>query len=82
MNTIIAANSDPTGAITGIVSGLNEIKSFMDERQGHDVAFFTNVKNMVNRFNQMKAYSRSGETEKYLLNNVLGTDKIKTRINS
>ena len=82
VNTIIAANSDPTGAITGIVSGLNEIKSFMDERRGHDVAFFTNVKNMVNKFNQMKAYSSAGETEKYLLNNVLGTDKIKSRINS
>jgi hypothetical protein len=82
VNAIIAANSDPTGAITGIVSGLNEIQSFMAERQGHDVGFFTNVKNMVNKFNQMKSYSSSGETEKYLLNNVLGTDKIKTRINS
>jgi len=82
VNAIIAANSDPTGAITGIVSGLNEIQSFMVERQGHDVGFFTNVKNMVNKFNQMKSYSSSGETEKYLLNNVLGTDKIKSRINS
>ena len=82
VNTIIAANSDPTGAITGIVSGLNEIQSFMVERQGHDVAFFTNVKNMVNRFTQMSSYSNAGETEKYLLNNVLGTDKIKSRINS
>ena len=82
VNTIIAANSDPTGAITGILSGLNGIKSFMDERQGHDVAFFTNVKNMVNKFNQMRSFSNSGETEKYLLNNVVGTDKIKSRINS
>lgn len=82
VNTIIAANSDPTGAITGIVSSLNEIQSFMVERQGHDVAFFTNVKNMVNRFTQMSSYSNAGETEKYLLNNVLGTDKIKSRINS
>ena len=82
VNTIIAANSDPTSAITGILSGLNGIKSFMDERQGHDVAFFTNVKNMVNKFNQMRSFSNSGETEKYLLNNVVGTDKIKSRINS
>ena len=82
VNAIIAANSDPTGAITGILSGINELNAFMIERQGHDVAFFTNVKNMVNKFNQMKAYSSAGETEKYLLNNVLGTDKIKSRINS
>jgi hypothetical protein len=82
VNQIIAANSDPTGAITGILSGINELNAFMAERRGHDVAFFTNVKNMVNKFNQMKSYSSSGETEKYLLNNVLGTDKIKSRINS
>lgn len=82
VNTIIAANSDPTGAITGIVSGLNEMKSFMDERWGHDVAFFANVKNMVNRFTKLNSYSNAGESEKYLLNNVLGTDKIKSRINS
>jgi hypothetical protein len=82
VNTIISANSDPTGAITGIVSKLNEMKSFMDERWGHDVAFFANVKNMVNRFNQLSSFSNAGETEKYLLNNVLGTEKIKSRINS
>lgn len=82
VNAIVAANSDPAGAITGILSGLNELNAFMIERRGHDVAFFTNVKNMVNKFNQMKAYSSAGETEKYLLNNVLGTDKIKSRINS
>ena len=82
VNTIIAANSDPTGAITGILSGINELNAFMIERQGHDVAFFTNVKNMINKFNQMRSFSNSGETEKYLLNNVVGTDKIKTRINS
>ena len=82
VNAIIAANSDPTGAITGILSGLNEINAFMTERRGHDVAFYANVKNMVNKFNQMSNYSNPGETEKYLLNNVLGTDKIKSRINS
>ncbi len=82
VNAIIAANSDPTGAITGILSGINELNAFMAERQGHDVAFYANVKNMVNKFNQMSNYSNPGETEKYLLNNVLGTDKIKTRINS
>jgi hypothetical protein len=82
VNTIIAANSDPTGAITGITSKLNELNTFMIERQGHDVTFFINVKNMVNKFNEMRSYSNSGETERYLLNNVLGTDKIKTRINS
>jgi hypothetical protein len=82
VNTIIAANSDPTGAITGIVSKLNEIQSFMDERRGHDIAFFANVKNMVNKFTQLSSFSNAGETEKYLLNNVVGTDKIKTRINS
>jgi hypothetical protein len=82
VNTIIAANSDPTGAITGIVSKLNEVKSFMDERWGHDVAFFGNVKNMVNKFTQLSSFSNAGETEKYLLNNVLGTEKIKSRINS
>ena len=82
VNAIIAANSDPTGAITGILSGLNELNAFMNERRGHDVAFYANVKNMVNKFNQMSNYSNPGETEKYLLNNVLGTDKIKSRINS
>lgn len=82
VNAIIAANSDPTGSITGMVSKLNELQSFMDNRRTHDIAFFGNVKNLVNRFTQLSGFSNSGETEKYLLNNVVGTEKLKSRINS
>jgi hypothetical protein len=82
VNAIIAANSDPTGAITGMVSKLNEMQSFMVERQGHDVTFFTNVKNTVKKFTQLSGFTNAGETEKYLLNNVVGTDKLKSRISS
>lgn len=81
VNAIIAANSDPTGSITTMLTGLNELQSFMVERHGHDVAFFTNVKNLVNKFTQLSSFSNAGETEKYLLNNVVGTDKLKSRLN-
>lgn len=82
VNAIIAANNDSTGAITGMVSKLNEMQTFMVERRGHDVAFFTNVKNLVKKFTQLSSFTNAGETEKYLLNNVVGTDKLKSRLNS
>jgi len=82
VNSIISTNSDTTGSLPGMVSKLNEMQSFMVERRGHDVTFFTNVKNTVKKFTQLSGFTNAGETEKYLLNNVVGTDKLKSRISS
>ena len=82
INGIITANNDPTGSIAGILSDLNEMQAYMVARQTSDVTFFGNVKKLVNKFTQLSSFKDAGETEKYLLNNVVGTDKIKSRINS
>ena len=45
----------------------------MNTRQSSDVTFYTNLKNMVNNFNIVKNYSNLGETEKFLIQNFIGT---------
>jgi hypothetical protein len=36
----------------------------------------------VDEYNSVKKFTHMGETETYLVNNFVGTDKIKERINS
>jgi hypothetical protein len=40
------------------------------------------IQKFVDKYNTTKKFSNMGETETYLVNNFVGTDKIKERINS
>jgi hypothetical protein len=47
-----------------------------------DKQFFMNSRNVVSDYSNVSSFSQIGATENYLLNNYIGTDKIKSRINS
>jgi hypothetical protein len=47
-----------------------------------DKQFFLNSQNVVNDYSNVSPFSHIGATESYLLTNYIGTDKIKSRINS
>jgi hypothetical protein len=82
INTITnTTNLTPTQTAT-IVSNLNGVKNLMDSRRNGDVNFYYNSQSVVHDFNQLKQFTNPGQTELYLINNYIGTDKLKTRINS
>ena len=47
-----------------------------------DKQFFMNSQNVVSDYSNVSSFSQIGATESYLLNTFIGTDKIKSRINS
>jgi len=90
----ISSNTDPETLITSntsnlsnsqiaqIYSGLANTNNLMAGRRNADVTYYTNLRNFVNNYNTTKTISNMSETEKYLANNFIGTEKLIIRINS
>jgi hypothetical protein len=70
------------GQIASIINDLNGVNTLLVNRQTEDITFFTNTKNMVNKYNTVKQFTNMGETQTYLINNFIGTPKLLSRINS
>jgi hypothetical protein len=82
-NTIITTTSNLTPSqISDIETGLLNTNALLYDRQTGDVTYYTNLRAFVDKYNTTKKFSNMGETETYLVNNFVGTDKIKERINS
>lgn len=78
---VTANNLTPT-QITQIVSDISNTTVTLTSRQAADVAYYGNLRTFVDNYNTTKKFTNMGETETYLVNNFVGTDKIKQRINS
>ena len=82
-NTITTTTSNLTPSqISDIETGLLNTNALLYDRQTGDVTYYTNLRAFVDKYNTTKKFSNMGETETYLVNNFVGTDKIKERINS
>ena len=78
----VTANTLTDAQINQILSDISNTNTLLVTRQSADVTYYTNLRTFVDRYNTTKKFSNMGETETYLINNFIGTDKIKTRINS
>ena len=73
--------SNLTGTqISTIDTHIKNLKNYMRNRQIGDVDYYNNVKYFVDGYNKTKKLNNLGETERYLIQNFIGTDKAKTRI--
>lgn len=79
--TTYSSNLTPT-QVTTIITGLESIRNIMDTRRTNDVNFHNNCRAIVNDYNTLKLFSTPGQSESYLFNNYIGSDKLKSRINS
>jgi hypothetical protein len=79
--TSYTSNLTPT-QISTVTAGLNSIINVMDTRRTSDVNFYNNSRAIVNDYSTLNQFSNPGQSEKYLINNFIGTDKLKSRINS
>lgn len=59
---------------------LTSANTFMTNRMQSDILYYNNLKNFINQYNQTKNLTKMGETERYLAMNIIGTEKLKTRI--
>jgi hypothetical protein len=90
-NTITRTNTIDTWSNTSNISlstaqsfsnTVNSIIYLMTTYPAQDNAFFTNSKNIINDYSKISPLSNMGSTETYLAQNFIGTDKLKSRINS
>jgi len=94
-NTITIDSITLTGVIAGNVSNtttntqmaqiqtnLTNINTHLSGRQTADYTFYTNLKSMVDKYNQLKQFSNIGETQQDLIQNYIGSDKLLTRLNA
>jgi hypothetical protein len=51
--------------------------NLMQTRETADVTFYVNLKNFTSNFNSTKQFTNMGDTEKLLVNNFIGTNKLK-----
>jgi hypothetical protein len=80
--TVIAANTANASAITQIQTDLTNINSHLSGRQTNDYTFYTNLKSFVDKYNQVKKFSNMGESQTFLVENYIGSNKLLTRLNA
>jgi len=78
---IINATSNMSGTlITTINTHMTNLTDYMNLRRTSDINFYIQVKNFVDGYNKTKKLTNLGETGNYLMNNLIGTEKAKSRI--
>jgi hypothetical protein len=78
----VSGNTLSNSQVTQIVTDMTNINAFLSGRQSSDVTFFGNIINFVSNYNTTQQFTNMGETETYLCNNLIGTPKLVSRINS
>lgn len=80
LNNGVTANNLTETQITQILSDISNTNITLTTRQNSDVAYYNNLRNFVNNYNAVKRFTNLGETETYLINNFVGTEKIISAI--
>lgn len=66
--------------ITTITEQLGNIASYMITTSNADISFFTNSRAVVDDYNAIKGFTKMGQTEVYLTENLVGSDKLLSRL--
>jgi hypothetical protein len=72
----------PASQLNQITADLNYTAALLSNRQVADVNFFNNLKSFSDKYQTVKQFSNMGDSQYYLINNFIGSDKLKSRINS
>ena len=71
-----------SGQITQITTTLDSIGTFMNDKRISDENFFTKSQEIVNKFNNASSITSRGSAHRQLVNDVIGTDLGKSRVNA
>jgi hypothetical protein len=85
LTQVIAGNVSNTTTNTQIAqiqTDLANINSHLSGRQSNDYTFYTNLKSFMANYNTVKKFSNMGETQTFLVENYIGTNKLLTRLNA
>lgn len=88
MDDMVALNNSVSGGISNIsVSAMNTIVShvetvnnFVALRRTSDWAFYAQSIQILNDYNKVSKFDNMGNTQTYLVNNLIGTDRLKSNL--
>lgn len=67
-------------AYNKIVANVTSVTSYTNLRRSSDWSFFTNARTMVMNSINLNKFDNLGNTQTYLINNLIGTDRLKQNI--
>lgn len=80
-NSISGGNSNLSlSQINSIISHMNSMNTFVYSSVTQDVNYYNNCRTVINDYNSVKGFGHMGDTEKYLVNTLVGSDKLKSRV--
>lgn len=77
--TTYTSNIVPSRANT-MISVLNSVTSDMYNRRVNDETFYTNAQVIISEYSALKRFNKLGATETDMFNNLVGSDKLKERL--
>lgn len=77
--TTIVSNLS-SSLITSLTANVASANTLLSTRRLHDWNFFRNSLNILEDYNKINSLGRVGNTQKYLINNLVGTDKYKNNV--
>lgn len=77
--TEMVSNLTPT-QISTIVTNVGVLGSTMNTRRTHDENFYTNSNNILAEYNQMKKFKSPGTSETNIINDYIGTTRLKNNL--
>ena len=65
---------------TAILSHINTANNLVTTRKDHDFNFYRNGQIVMTDYNKVSRLTKLGNTQTYLVNNLIGTDKYKDNV--
>lgn len=78
---VITKSNLSNAEIIAITTDLTGFSNFLNSRRANDETFFANSVTIVEQYKDLKKYTGLGQTELQLINDFIGTDKLKSRVN-
>lgn len=68
--------------ITTMSNKIDGLRTMMEYRRESDRVFYVNMKNFINKYNEVKKFNKMGNTESDMVQNLIGSQKLLDRLNS
>lgn len=80
MGNVVYGSTLSSSELSGIVNNITEIYNTLSTRRTHDVNYYNNAQLVVNDFTKISQYSKFSPLKLYLVENYIGTDKLKNQL--
>lgn len=66
--------------VANIISDISTVNTYLYTTFSTDEKYYANCKTVMSEYNSIKNFAHMGDTEKFLVSTLIGTDKLKSRV--